>query len=65
MEKQVVTALGRQIFAYDCRTPAEETKAMAQALMADKSLSIKQICERLGIAKSTLYKNAGNAIRRP
>jgi DNA invertase Pin-like site-specific DNA recombinase len=38
---------------------SEETKAMAQALMADKSLSIKQICERLGIAKSTLYKHAG------
>jgi DNA invertase Pin-like site-specific DNA recombinase len=37
---------------------SEETKAMAQALMADKSLSIKQICERLGIAKSTLYKHA-------
>ncbi len=36
---------------------SEETKAMAQALMADKSLSIKQICARLGIAKSTLYKH--------
>ncbi|MBL0717424.1 MAG: recombinase family protein [Desulfosarcina sp.] len=37
---------------------SEETKAMAQALIADKSLSIKQICDRLGIAKSTLYKYA-------
>ena len=36
----------------------EETKAMAQALLANKSLSVKQICERLGIAKSTLYKYA-------
>jgi DNA invertase Pin-like site-specific DNA recombinase len=36
----------------------EETKSMAQALMADKSLSVKQICERLGIARSTLYKYA-------
>jgi DNA invertase Pin-like site-specific DNA recombinase len=35
---------------------SEETKAMAQALMADKKLSVKQICDRLGIAKSTLYK---------
>lgn len=40
---------------------SEETKAMAQVLMADKSLSIKQICERLGIARSTLYKHAGKA----
>jgi DNA invertase Pin-like site-specific DNA recombinase len=38
---------------------SKETKAMAQALIADKSLSIKQICERLGIARSTLYKHAG------
>jgi DNA invertase Pin-like site-specific DNA recombinase len=38
---------------------SEETKAMAQALMADNSLSTKQICDRLGIAKSTLYKYAG------
>ena len=44
---------------------SEETKAMAQALMADKSLSIKQICERLGIAKSTLYKHAGPGIQNP
>ncbi len=42
---------------------SKETKAMAQALMADKSLSIRQICERLGIAKSTLYKHAGPGIR--
>ncbi|MBF0203312.1 MAG: helix-turn-helix domain-containing protein [Desulfamplus sp.] len=26
--------------------------------MADKKLSVKQICNRLGIAKSTLYKYA-------
>ena len=38
---------------------SEETKAMAQTLLADKSLSVKQICDRLGIAKSTLYKHAG------
>lgn len=37
---------------------SEETKVMAQALMADKNLSIKQICDRLNIAKSTLYKYA-------
>jgi len=37
---------------------SEETKTMAQALMADKTLSVKQICDRLGIAKSTLYKYA-------
>jgi DNA invertase Pin-like site-specific DNA recombinase len=35
-----------------------EIKAIAQVLLADKSLSSKQICERLGIAKSTLYKYA-------
>lgn len=38
---------------------SEETKVMARALLAEKSLSIKQICDRLGIAKSTLYKHAG------
>ena len=37
---------------------SRETQAMAQALLADKRLSVKQICERLGIAKSTLYKYA-------
>ena len=37
---------------------SEETKSMAQALLADKNLSVKQICDRLGIAKSTLYKYA-------
>jgi len=37
----------------------EETRAMAKILLADKSLSVKQICERLGIAKSTLYKYGG------
>ncbi len=36
----------------------EETKTMARALLADKTLSIKQICAQLGIAKSTLYKYA-------
>jgi DNA invertase Pin-like site-specific DNA recombinase len=35
-----------------------ETKAMAQVPLVDKSLSVKQICEQLGIAKSTLYKYA-------
>lgn len=35
---------------------SEETKAMAKSLMANKDLSIKQICDRLGIGKSTLYK---------
>jgi DNA invertase Pin-like site-specific DNA recombinase len=38
---------------------SEETKGMAKTLLADKNLSVKQICERLGIAKSTLYKYAG------
>ena len=37
---------------------SEETKTMAQALLADHSLSVRQICGRLGIAKSTLYKYA-------
>lgn len=36
----------------------DETKAMAQTLLANQTLSIKQICQRLGIAKSTLYKYA-------
>jgi DNA invertase Pin-like site-specific DNA recombinase len=39
---------------------SEETKAMAKALVADKKLSVKQICDRLGIAKSTLYKYASS-----
>jgi ACT domain-containing protein len=38
---------------------SEETKRMAKTLLADKNLSVKQICERLDIAKSTLYKYAG------
>lgn len=37
---------------------SEETQAMARALLADKALSVKQICQQLGIAKSTLYKYA-------
>jgi DNA invertase Pin-like site-specific DNA recombinase len=44
---------------------SQETKAMAQVLLADKSLSVKQICNRLGIAKSTLYKYAGHAAKNP
>jgi len=36
----------------------EETKTMARALLADPTLSVKQICDKLGIAKSTLYKYA-------
>jgi DNA invertase Pin-like site-specific DNA recombinase len=40
-----------------------EIKAIAQVLLADKSLSSKQICERLGIAKSTLYKYARPTVR--
>lgn len=35
---------------------SDETKAMAQTLMSDKNLSVKQICERLGLGRSTLYK---------
>jgi AcrR family transcriptional regulator len=31
---------------------------MAQALLADKGLTVRQICDRLGIAKSTLYNYA-------
>lgn len=38
---------------------SEETIRMAKTLMADKNLSVKQICDRLGIAKSTLYKYVG------
>ena len=38
---------------------SEETNRMVKTLLADKKLSVKQICERLGIAKSTLYKYAG------
>ena len=37
---------------------SKETQAMAQALLADPQVSVQQICERLGIAKSTLYKYA-------
>ena len=36
----------------------EETRVMAQALLADKGLTVRQICDRLGIAKSTLYNYA-------
>ena len=42
---------------------SEETKAMAKTLLADKSLSVKQICDRLGIAKSTLYKYGGASVK--
>lgn len=42
---------------------SEETKRMATTLLADKKLSVKQICERLGMAKSTLYKYAGPMIK--
>jgi DNA invertase Pin-like site-specific DNA recombinase len=42
---------------------SEETRAMAKTLLADKSLSVKQICDRLGIAKSTLYKYGGATSR--
>jgi len=31
---------------------------MAKALMADQSIPIKEICKRLGISKTTLYKYA-------
>ena len=44
---------------------SEETKAVAQALLADKSLSVKQICDRLSIAKSTHYKYAGPTVKSP
>ncbi len=44
---------------------SEETKRMAKTLLADKKLSVKQICERLGIAKSTLYKYAGPSAKNP
>lgn len=42
---------------------SEKTKRMARTLMADKSLSVKQICEQLGIAKSTLFKYAGPSVK--
>jgi len=32
---------------------------MAQALLADKNLMVNEICAKLGIAKSTLYKYVG------
>ena len=44
---------------------SEETKRMAKTLLPDKKLSIKQICERLGIAKSTHYKYGGPVIKNP
>jgi DNA invertase Pin-like site-specific DNA recombinase len=44
---------------------SEETKRMAKTLMADKNLSVKQICERLGIAKNTLYKYVGPGTQNP
>ena len=39
----------------------EEVQSMAKTLVADKSLTIKQICDQLGIARSTLYKYGGPA----
>lgn len=36
----------------------KEIQSMAKTLMADKTLSVSQICDRLGIARSTLYKYA-------
>jgi DNA invertase Pin-like site-specific DNA recombinase len=33
----------------------KEVRSTAKTLMADKTLSIRQICEWLGIVKSTLY----------
>lgn len=39
---------------------SEEVKTMARALMSDKNLSVKQICGRLGIARSTLYKHVNS-----
>jgi DNA invertase Pin-like site-specific DNA recombinase len=44
---------------------SEETKRMARTLMADKNLLVKQIYERLGIAKSTLYKYVGPGTQNP
>ncbi|MEJ2638512.1 MAG: recombinase family protein [Desulfosarcinaceae bacterium] len=44
---------------------SKEIRSMAKTLMADKTLSISQICERLGIAKSTLYKYAGPGTKSP
>jgi DNA invertase Pin-like site-specific DNA recombinase len=43
----------------------KEIRSMAKTLMADKTLSISQICERLGIAKSTLYKYASPVTKNP
>lgn len=31
--------------------------AMARTLLADKSISVKEICKRFNVSKSTLYKN--------
>jgi DNA invertase Pin-like site-specific DNA recombinase len=44
---------------------SEETKRMAKNLMFDTNLSVKQICERLGVAKSTLYKYVGSGAQNP
>jgi DNA invertase Pin-like site-specific DNA recombinase len=43
----------------------KEIRPMAKTLMADKTLSISQICQRLGVAKSTLYKYAGPVTKSP
>jgi len=37
---------------------SDETKQMIKALMAGPDLSIKQICSKLSVGKSTLYKYA-------
>jgi 16S rRNA A1518/A1519 N6-dimethyltransferase RsmA/KsgA/DIM1 with predicted DNA glycosylase/AP lyase activity len=34
-----------------------------QNLMSDENLSVKQICERLGIAQSTLCKDVGPGVQ--
>lgn len=43
----------------------EENRRIAKTLLSDKNLSVKPICERLGIAKSTLYKYAGFGAKKP
>ncbi|QXM07160.1 helix-turn-helix domain-containing protein [Crassaminicella indica] len=40
------------------RPPVMDTNkiAMAKSMMADKSISVKDICKAFGVSKSTLYK---------